>query len=352
MGAEKIHKRVIEGLGIIQLLLQKEVPQLCGGDLPGSKGEGIVAKRIVHDGVERIAQSVFSLFPVTLFDDGVLPYLSDDGSLAVGLFNGFSYKSESLIRELVRYIEPPSGSSFFQPGLNDRLFPRYDIVLPRGLVFVDIRKIFKSPPAFVIIGKAAECIPFVIGRLLSLTGAFGRVVAVSVEIDAVASGVIENPVEYDMHPHGGSSFAEKGKILLIAQNRIDLQIIRSVVTVVASCLEDRVQVYAADPELFQIGELVGYTSECAAEEIVRSVILFKGTRLPFHFVIEKSVKIRCLSQGAVVFYTVFCSFIIRESETVRKDLIHDCFFEPLRSFEIRQINCQPETGAVYVADIG
>ena len=79
-------------------------------------------------------------------------------------------------------------------------------------------------------------------RILALPSAHAGVVAVAVEIDRIVARVVEHTVENDGNAELLGRLAQLGKVLLGAQNRIDLGVIGGVVAVVARGLKDWVEV--------------------------------------------------------------------------------------------------------------
>jgi hypothetical protein len=72
-------------------------------------------------------------------------------------------------------------------------------------------------------------------------------VVVAVEERAVRRHVVEDAVEDDVHPERVRLLDDELELLLVAEVRVDLQVVRRVVAVVRAGPEDRVQVDRVEP---------------------------------------------------------------------------------------------------------
>ena len=87
-----------------------------------------------------------------------------------------------------------------------------------------------------------EVIPAVEGRFRPLAGTQGGIMSVTVEIDAVVPGVGVDPVQHHPDAQGAGGFAQLGQVLVAAQDRVYLQIVRGIIAVVGAGLENRIQI--------------------------------------------------------------------------------------------------------------
>ena len=76
--------------------------------------------------------------------------------------------------------------------------------------------------------------------MLLLTRSGIRIMSVTVEINAVCAGMRKHTIAQDPDSHGTRIFAEQFKITIAAQNRIDPQIIRCVISMIGTSFKNRV----------------------------------------------------------------------------------------------------------------
>ena len=108
-------------------------------------------------------------------------------------------------------------------------------------VFVDGWHIAHAPPAVIrtVLMEVKRIAP---RRVLALPCAHAGVVAVAVEVDRVVARMVEDAIQDDGNAELLGRLAQLRKVLLGAQNRVDLGVIGRVVAVVARGLKDRVEV--------------------------------------------------------------------------------------------------------------
>ncbi len=144
------------------------------------------------------------------------------------------------------------------------------------------------------------------------------ITSVTVEVFAVVSRVAENAVEHNFYAEPVSFFAKRRKILFGSEKRINIFVVRRVVSVIALSLENRIEVDAGNAELLQISELFLYALEIAAEIVVVENLAV-GRRYPEWI----AVPVRAQNPvGRDVFL-----FPARESKTVGENLIDHAALE-------------------------
>ena len=133
--------------------------------------------------------------------------------------------------------------------------------LPVGQVaLLHVGQVRHIPPAVIAVGVLlAETEPVAVL-------APGAVVAEFVKIDAVGAGMVENAVQHNAHPPLPAVPAQLGKVLIRAQQGVDVPIVRGVVAVVAGGLKNGVQIQHRDPQRLEIGQLFPDAPEGAAPE--------------------------------------------------------------------------------------
>ena len=104
-------------------------------------------------------------------------------------------------------------------------------------------------------------------RILALPRAHAGVVAVAVEIDRVIARVVEDAVQNDGDAQLLGRLAQLGKVLLGAQDRVDLGVVGRVVAVIARGFKDGVEVDGRKAQLRDAGQVILDTLERAAVEV-------------------------------------------------------------------------------------
>ena len=94
----------------------------------------------------------------------------------------------------------------------------------------------------VLVREVAEVVPLVVRRIRRLERADRIVLALAVEVAAVAARVAEDTVEDDADALRLRRVDEMAEVLVRAEDRVDLMVIACVVVMVALRLKDRVQV--------------------------------------------------------------------------------------------------------------
>ena len=93
-------------------------------------------------------------------------------------------------------------------------------------------------------------------RVLALPRAHAGVVAVAVEIDGVVTRMVKNAVQDDGDAQLLGCLAQLGKVLLGAQDWVDLGVVGRVVAVVARGLKDGVEVDGRKAQLRDAGQVI------------------------------------------------------------------------------------------------
>ena len=104
-------------------------------------------------------------------------------------------------------------------------------------------------------------------RILALPRAHAGVVAVAVEVDRIVARVVKDTVQNDGNAQLLGRLAQLSKVLLGAQNRIDLGVIGGVVAVVARRFKDGVEVDGCKAQLGDARQVFLDTLERSAVEV-------------------------------------------------------------------------------------
>ena len=104
-------------------------------------------------------------------------------------------------------------------------------------------------------------------RILALPRAHAGVVAIAVEIDGVITRVVKDAVQNDGNAELLGRLTQLGKVLLGAQDRVDLGVVGRVVAVVARGFKDGVEVDCRKAQLGDAGQVILDALERAAVKI-------------------------------------------------------------------------------------
>ena len=100
-----------------------------------------------------------------------------------------------------------------------------------------------------------EVVPAIVRRLLRLKRAEAIVIALAVEVDAVASRMAEYAIEDDADALGLRRLHEFLKLLVRAEDRIDLVVVARIVVMIARRLENGIEIDDGNAKLPQVGKL-------------------------------------------------------------------------------------------------
>ena len=213
------------------------------------KAQHRVAEGVVHHRVQPLAQKVGAAHAVGLFGGGVLPHLAQQVAVRpVGLHRLADLFNE-IVRQLVGHVQPEAGRTQGQPGVDHAAGAADELPVAR-VAFLHLGQALEAPPAAVAAGVVgAEVEPAPVGALGVVVGAARAVAALPVEVDGIRAGVAEHAVQNDADALPAGRGAQLAEFLLCAQQRIRVQVVGGVVTVVGMGLKDGVQVDPADSQL-------------------------------------------------------------------------------------------------------
>ena len=196
---------------------------------------------------------------------GVLPDLAEQQR--VGLFGKYCLLDlgQEVVRKLVSDVQAPAVSTGAQPLADDAVLAQKLLAHELGLL-VDRGHVAHAPPAVVraVLVEGEGVAP---RRILALPGAHAGVVAVAVEINRVIARVVEDAIQDDGDAQLLGCLAQLGKVLLGAQNRVDLGVVGGVVAVVARGFKDGVEVDGRKAQLCDAWQVILDTLERAAVEV-------------------------------------------------------------------------------------
>ena len=224
-----------------------------------------VAEGVVHSRIELGALQVAAQMTVADLVGGVFPNFAEQQ--CVRLFGKYCLLDlgQEVVRKLVGHIQTPAVSTGAQPLADDAVLAQNPVAHQLG-VLVDGGHIAHAPPAVVraVLVEGKRIAP---RRILTLPCTYAGVVAIAIEIDGVVARVVEDTVQNDGNAQLLGRLAQLGKVLLGAQNRIDLGVIGGVVAVVARRLKDGVEVDGRKAQLGNAGQVFLNTLERSAVEV-------------------------------------------------------------------------------------
>ena len=324
MGGQEVHQHVDGGLGVVVEDSHNAVGERLGVGVLYVVQDSFL-ERVVHNAVELTSNKVAPANAVALLVGGVFPDFAVYYLVAALCLDSLVDVVEEFVRQLVGYIKTPALRAEVYPLLKDTVFAA-DVIRVLRVVFVDIRESGDSPPAFVFIRIAREAVPGIIRAVAVAVGS--GVVAVSselVKVDGICAGVRENAVKYDAYSHFLRFGAEFLEVLLSAEQRVYLFVVRGVVAVVLVSLENRVEVDHGSSQALDVWELLDDSLKVAAEiVVVADYTLFVG------LVVRRSVPV-------VAHYAVGGDVLVRLSalaKAVGEYLVHDSAADKQRGVQI------------------
>ena len=152
-----------------------------------------------------------------------------------------------------------------QPFTNDAVFAQEPLAYQLGAL-IDGGHVAHAPPA-VVRAVLVEIKRIAPRRIFALPCAHSGVVAVAVEVDRIVARVVEHTVQDDGNVQLLGRLTQLGKVLLGAQDRVDLSVVCRVVAVVARGLKDGVEVDGRKAQFGDARQVFLNALERAAVEI-------------------------------------------------------------------------------------
>ena len=172
---------------------------------------------------------------------------------------------DEVVGQLVGHVKAPAAGTGAQPLAHHAVLAADELAV-LGVALIQVGQGVNAPPAAVgTVG--AQLVPATIGRVLALEGAYAVVVAVAVEVQRVGSGMVEHAVQDDGDAALAGLVAQALEALLVAQHRVDLQVVARVVAMRRLRLEDGVKVQHRHAQAFQIVKVLADALQRAAVEV-------------------------------------------------------------------------------------
>ena len=196
---------------------------------------------------------------------GVFPDFAEQQR--IGLFGKYCLLDlgQEIVRKLVGHVKAPAMSASAQPFTDHTVLAQEPLAYQLGAL-IDGGHIAHAPPA-VVRAVLVEIKRIAPRRILALPRAHAGVVAIAVEVDRIVACVVEHTVENDGNAELLCRLTQLGKVLLGAQDRVDLGVVGRVVAVVARGFKDRVEVDCRKAQFGDAGQVFLDALERAAVEV-------------------------------------------------------------------------------------
>ena len=238
---------------------------LVGVLVAHQKADDHVAEGVIHSRVQLGALQVAAQMAVANLVGGVFPDFAEQQSIRFFGKYGLLDLGQEVVGKLVSDVQAPTMGTGAQPFADHAVLAQEPLAHQLGLL-VDGRHVAHAPPAVVraVLVEGKRIAP---RRILALPCTQAGVVAVAVEIDRVVARVVEDAVQDDGDAQLLGCLAQLGKVLLGAQDRVDLGVVGRVVAVVARGLKDGVEVDGRKAQLGDAGQVFLDALERAAVEV-------------------------------------------------------------------------------------
>ena len=229
------------------------------------KADDHVAEGVVHGGVELRALQIATQVAIADLVGSVLPDFAEQQCVGLLGEHGLFDFGQEVVGKLVGHIESPAMGTGAQPFTDHAVLAQEPLAHQFGAL-IDGGHVAHAPPAVIrTVLMEVKCIAP--RRILALPSAHAGIVAVAVEIDRIVARVVEDAVQDDGDAQLLGCLAQLSKVLLGAQNRIDLGVIGGVVAVVARGLKNGVEVDGRKAKLGDAGQVFLDALERAAVEV-------------------------------------------------------------------------------------
>ena len=354
VAAQQVQTAVERLARVVLVQLFQAGDELGGADAVAHEVEKPGAHGVVHHAVELLALEVLAQHPVGGLVRRVLPDLADKHAVFLLGKNGVLDLGDELVGELVGHIHAPTRRAGAQPLADHAVLAADQLMVVLGVRAVR-RHVLVAPPAgvgAVVVESEPVRVLALLAVLVGLPRAWLLEVLVTVEVDGVAAAVVPHAVENNGDAHLGGLVAQAAERRLVAQHRIDAQVVGRVVAVVARRLEDRVEVDHRDAQALEVAELLADAVERAAVEIpARDALVGLGDAL----VRDGGVPIldeRALDAVLVLLKRRVSELVpaLAAGKAIGEDLVDDAVLVPIRLRRARLINGELERRRVAVRE--
>ena len=321
VAADEVHHHVEIFLRVVLSEALQKAHRLTPVDVVEQEVQDRLAERIVHRRVDLLPAKVLARHAVADLVRRVLPDLADEDRIGVRRLEFAVERLRELRGQFVDDVETPAADAHLRPVMQHAvLVADHEVHVGRRRLR-HVRQRGKSPPAVVFVRILMEVVPAVVGRLLRLERAEAIVIALAVEVDAVASRMAEYAVEDDADALGLRRLHEVLKLLVRAEEWIDLVVVARIVVVVARRLENGIEIDDGNAKLPQVGKFRLQPLDIAAEEIVLhdffgiDILVVAGLVAPVR-----------VHDGALL----LDDRIALAAEAIGEDLVHDGVLRPVR----------------------
>ena len=329
MRSDKVHKarRNLGGIGRIKIG-QRRRESLRVAVL--GKIEQSLSRGIIHDAVELCTSEIRAALAVCDLVRRNFPDLADKNTLGVDRMNTVAQFLKEAVGELVGYVKTPAIDARAHIMISNSTLAGEKLAAEVD-VGIEPRKDSDSPPAGIIrrplfLGSM-EIVPTMIGRIRIFCGQ--TVTAEFIKIAAVASRMIENAVEDDLHPSRVHGFDKGVKCLASAKAFVNFEIVRGIVFMVACRLKDGRKIEDIYAERLEVIKFLDDSPKIAAEEVI---VLDLGTAI---FGILRGSVFPIFVENDIV---PIADLALTACKAVEEDMVHHTAAEPLGNLEIGAVN--------------
>ena len=210
---------------------------LVGVLVAHQKADDHVAEGVIHGRVQLGALQVAAQMAVANLVGGVFAEQQ-----CVGLFGKYRLLDlgQEVVRKLVGHVQAPTMGTGAQPFADHAVLAQEPLAHQFGAL-VDGGHVAHAPPAVIrtVFMEVKRIAP---RRVLALPSTDAGIIAVAVKVDRIVARVVEDAVQDDGDAQLLGCLAQLGKVLLGAQDRVDLGVVGRVVAVVTRGLKDGVEV--------------------------------------------------------------------------------------------------------------
>ena len=196
---------------------------------------------------------------------GVFPDLAEQQCVRLLGEHGLFDLGQEVIGKLVGHVQAPTMGTGAQPFADHAVLAQEPLAYQLGAL-VDGGHVAHAPPT-VVRAVLVEIKRIAPRRILALPRAHAGIIAVAVKVDRIVARVVEDAVQDDGNAQLLGRLAQLSKVLLGAQNRVDLGVIGRVVAVVARGLKDGVEVDGCKAQLGDARQVFLDTLERSAVKV-------------------------------------------------------------------------------------
>ena len=171
---------------------------------------------------------------------GVFPDFAEQQRVRLFGKHGLLDFGQEVVGKLVGHVQTPAMGASAQPFADHAVLAQEPLAYQFGAL-IDGGHVAHAPPAVIrtVLVEVKRIAP---RRVLALPRTDAGIVTVAVKVDRVVARMVEDAIQDDGNAELLGRLAQLRKVLLGAQNRVDLSVVGRVVAMVARSLKDGVEV--------------------------------------------------------------------------------------------------------------